>query len=89
MKELAKDYEEKVLPGLATSTIIGRKQKIRDYVIPAIGNLNAKTVTGSDIVEMLERVADKSPKLVKSVLSATRLIFAHGIARHAVTIDKA
>lgn len=87
VKELAKDYEEKVLPGLATSTIIGRKQKIRDYVIPAIGNLNAKTVTGSDIVEMLERVADKSPKLVKSVLSATRLIFAHGIARHAVTSD--
>ena len=87
IKELASDYEEKVLPSLATSTIIGRKQKIRDYVLPAIGNLHAKEVTGSDVVEMLERVADKSPKLVKSVLSATRLIFAHGIAKHVVASD--
>jgi integrase len=87
IKELATDYEEKVLPSLAASTILSRKQKIRDYVLPAIGNLAAKGVTGSDVVEMLERVADKSPKLVKSVLSATRLIFAHGIAKHVVTSD--
>jgi len=87
IKELASDYEEKILPGLAASTITSRKQKIRDYVLPAIGNLSAKSVTGADIVQMLERVADKSPKLVKSVLSATRLIFAHGIAKRVVVGD--
>lgn len=87
VKELAADYEEKILPGLATSTILSRKQKIRDYVLPAIGNLSAKAVTGSDVVQMLERVADKSPKLVRSVLSASRLIFAHGVARHVVLGD--
>ena len=87
VKELAADYEAKVLIGLAAATILSRKQKIRDYVLPALGNLSAKNVTGSDIVQMLERVADHSPKLVKPVLSAARLIFAHGVAKHVVTGD--
>lgn len=85
VKELAKDYEEKVLSGLAAATILSRKQKIRDYVLPAIGHLAARDVTGADIVQMLERVADHSPKLVKPVISAARLIFTHGISKHIVS----
>lgn len=87
VRALAADYEEKILPGLAAATIVSRKQKIRDYILPSIGHLPAKSVTGADIVQMLERVADKSPKLVKPVLGATRLIFAHGIAKHIVSGD--
>jgi len=85
VKELASDYEAKVLPGLAAATILSRKQKIRDYVLPSIGHLAARDVTGADVVQMLERVADHSPKLVKPVLSAARLIFAHGVAKHVVS----
>ena len=33
VKELASDYEAKVLIGLAAATILSRKQKIRDYVL--------------------------------------------------------
>lgn len=87
VRALAADYEEKILPGLAAATIVSRKQKIRSYILPAIGHLPARSVTGADIVQMLERVADKSPKLVKPVLGATRLIFAHGIAKHIVSGD--
>ena len=87
LKQLAADYEEKILPGLSAATIASRRQKIRDYVLPGIGNLPARDVTGSDVVQMLERVADRSPKLVKSVLSATRLIFSHGVAKHVVKGD--
>ena len=47
----------------------------------------AKSVTGSDVVQMLERVADRSPKLVKPVLGSARLIFAHGIAKHVLSAD--
>ena len=86
VKQLASDYEEKVLSGLAAATILSCRQKIRDYVLPAIGHLPARDVTGSDVVQMLERVADRSPKLVKPVLSVTRLIFAHGVAKHVVRV---
>lgn len=87
VRALAADYEEKILPGLAAATITSRKQKIRAYILPSIGHLTAKDVTGADVVQMLERVADRSPKLVKPVLGATRLIFAHGIAKHIVSGD--
>lgn len=87
VRQLAADYEEKVLAGLATATIASRSQKIRDYVLPAIGHLPAKDVVGADVVHMLERVADRSPKLVKPVLSAARLVFAHGIAKKIVAAD--
>lgn len=87
VRQLAVDYEEKVLSGLAEATIKSRHQKIRDYVLPALGYLAAKDVTGADVVQMLEKVADKSPKLVKPCLSAARLVFAHGVSKHIVSGD--
>lgn len=87
VRQLAADYEEKILSGLATSTIASRHQKLRDYVLPSLGSLPAKDVKGADIVAMLEKVADHSPKLVKACLSAARLVFAHGMAKHIVTGD--
>lgn len=84
VRQLAADYEEKALAGRAAATIISRRQKIRTYVLPAIGHLPARDVVGSDIVELLETAADKFPGLVKPVLGATRLIFGHGIAKKIV-----
>ncbi|MER2538300.1 MAG: tyrosine-type recombinase/integrase [Azonexus sp.] len=84
VRQLAADYEEKVLAGLAGATIATRHQKIRDYVLPSLGVFAARDVTGGDIVQMLEKVADHSAKLVKPCLSAARLIFAHGVAKHIV-----
>ncbi|WP_203467412.1 site-specific integrase [Dechloromonas sp. TW-R-39-2] len=87
VRQLAADYESKVLAGLAPATIASRHQKIRDYVLPSIGSLAAKDVTGADVVQMLEKVADKSPKLVKSCLSAARLVLAHGLSKHILAGD--
>lgn len=87
VRALAADYAEKILPGLAAATLLSREQKIRAYILPSIGHLPAKSVTGADVVQMLERVADRSAKLVKPVLGATRLIFAHGIAKRIVSGD--
>ena len=85
VRQLAADYEEKVLSGLAKATILSRKQKIRDYVLPSLGHLRARDVTGADIVQMLDRVADRSAKLVKPVLGSARLIFAHGFGKQIVS----
>lgn len=87
VRQLAADYEEKVLSGLAAATVASRHQKIRDYVLPSLGALAAKDVTGADVVQMLEKVADKSPKLVKSCLSAARLVLAHGLSKHVLSGD--
>ena len=87
VRQLAADYEEKILSGLATATILSRKQKIRAYVLPSLGHLPARDVTGADIVQMLDRVADRSAKLVKPVLSAARLIFAHGVGKQILSGD--
>lgn len=87
VRQLAADYEEKILSGLAAATVATRHQKIRDYVLPVLGSMAARDVTGADIVAMLEKVADHSSKLVKPCLSAARLIFKHGLAKHIVTGD--
>lgn len=87
VKTLADDYETKVLAGMAAATIVSRKQKIRDYILPSIGHLPAKDVTGADVVQMLDRVASRSPKLVKPVLGAARMIFGHGLAKKIMAGD--
>lgn len=87
VRQLAADYEQKVLSGLAAATISSRHQKIRDYVLPSLGSMAARDVTGADVVQMLDKVADKSPKLVKAVLSATRLVLAHGLGKHIISGD--
>ncbi len=87
VRQLAADYEEKVLPGLAAATVATRHQKIRDYILPTLGSMAARDVTGADVVAMLEKVSDHSAKLVKPCLSAARLIFKHGLAKHIIAGD--
>jgi len=87
VKQLAADYEEKILPGLAAATGVSHRQKIRTYILPAIGHLAARDVTGADIVGMLERVRAKYPKQVKEVRSVVKVIFDHGQGKHIVVIN--
>jgi integrase len=81
VRQLVTDYEAKAMDGLAAASIKSMKQRIRDYVLPALGHLPVRDVTGADVVAMLETTADTSPKLVKPVLGVTRQIFAHGLAK--------
>lgn len=84
VRQLVADYEEKVLPGLASATGVSRRQKIRSYILPAIGHLLVREVTGSDVVDLLERVNAKYPKQVKEVLSVVNTIFAHAQAKKVI-----
>lgn len=89
VKSLVADYEEKVLPGLASSTGVSRRQKIRTYIFPAIGHLTARDVSGADLVDLLERVNAKHPKQVKEVLSVVKTIFDHAQSKKIIDINPA
>ena len=89
VKSLVADYEEKVLPGLAASTGVSRRQKIRMYIFPAIGHLTARDVSGADLVDLLERVNAKHPKQVKEVLSVVKTIFDHAQSKKIIDINPA
>lgn len=81
VKQLIVDYQDKVLPGLAASTGVSHRQKLRMYVQPVIGHLAVRDVSGADMVDLLERVNAKYPKQVKEVLSVATMMFAHAQAK--------
>lgn len=87
VRQLAEDYLEKASGRLAEITIKGRRQQLRDYVFPLIGHFPAAEVAPTEIVEICERVAEKSRHVARLVLIAVREVFAHGIARHVITAD--
>lgn len=87
VRQLADDYLEKSSGRLADETIKGRKQQLRDYVLPLIGNLPATDVEPLALVDIVERVTVKSRHVARLVLIALREVFGHGIARHVLVSD--
>ncbi|HUW37137.1 MAG TPA: integrase arm-type DNA-binding domain-containing protein [Rhodocyclaceae bacterium] len=86
-QRLSDDYLEKTVGRLAEATIKGRRQQLRDYVMPMIGGVPAREVGPADIVEITERASKKSLHVARLVLIALREVFAHGVARHVVEFD--
>lgn len=84
-RKLAEDYFEKDVNSLATATIKGRTQQLRDYVYPKIGNMAAADVTPADVVDIVEATSLRSLHVARLVMIATREVFSHGVARHVVT----
>jgi len=84
---LSEDYLTRAEKHLAASTLLGRRQQLRDYVWPRIGHLAARDGTPADIVDVVERSAQKSAHVAKLVLIAIREVFGHGIGRHLVDTD--
>ncbi len=83
-KHLADDYLERASERLADRTVDGRRQQLRDYVIGRIGHLAAREIKASDIVDIIERSAEKSLHVARLVLIVVREVFAHGVARHVI-----
>ena len=86
-RQLADDYLAKSEGRLAASTIKGRSQQLRDYVMPIIGHLPAQEISPADIVDIVERASKKSLHVARLVLIILREIFAHGVARHVIESD--
>ena len=80
--ELATDYLDKNLPGLAANTKKQRLYHVNKIAIPRLGMIPANEVTGADVVDLIEKVGQKhGPKVARLVLSAVNEIFKHGLAR--------
>lgn len=89
VKRLAEDYVAKSEGRLEQSTLEGQKQRLRDYIYPVIGNVNACDVRPSDLIAIVERASKKSLHVARLVLGVEKAIFAHGLGRHIVESDPA
>src|SRR5574343_745098 len=89
VKRLAEDYIAKSEGRLEQSTLEGQKQRLRDYIYPVIGNVNACEVRPSDLIAIVERASKKSLHVARLVLGVEKAIFAHGLGRHIVESDPA
>ena len=88
--DMATDYLDKNLPGLAANTKKQRIYHVRKLIIPRIGMVPANEVTGADVVDLIDKVGQKhGPKVARLVLSAVNEIFKHGLARLIVTNNPA
>lgn len=84
-RQLADDYDKKVLPNMATSTVKQRRCYIKKHLNPALGLMPAREVGPADLVRMIERIGLKSRTVAEAVLTAASEIFKHGMKRHVVT----
>lgn len=84
-RQLADDYMAKVFPALATNTVTQRRRYVKKVILPKLGPLAAREVTGADIVSLLESVGRNSQSVADVVFTTVSEIFKHGIARHVVT----
>jgi integrase len=87
VRRLADDYLQKLDGRLAEATIKARRQQLRDYVMPSIGNVAARDVGPSDLVDIVERASKTSLHVARLVLVVLRDVFRHGIARHVIASD--
>lgn len=86
-RALANDYMEKVFPRLAENTVKQRRQQINGVILPKLGSLAARDVTGADVVALIETVGAKSVNVADLVFTAVSEIFKHGIARRVVVAN--
>ena len=86
-RTLSADYMEKAFPRLAANTVKQRRQHIEGVILPKLGSLPAREVTGADVVALIESVGAKSVNVAELVFTALSEIFKHGVARRVVTAN--
>lgn len=86
-RNLAEDHLKKAEGRLAKTTLEGRRQQLRDYVFPFVGNRPARSIEPHELATIAERVMTKSSNVARLVLVAIRAVYAHGVAKNAVDHD--
>jgi len=80
--DLAADYLDKTLPGMAENTKKQRLYHVNKIIVPRIGMIPANELTGADVVDLIDKTGQKhGPKVARLVLCAVNEIFRHGLAR--------
>jgi site-specific recombinase XerC len=84
--EVATDYLDKNLPGLAATTQKQRLYHVQKIIVPRIGMVPANALVGADVVALIDKVGEKhGPKVARLVLGAVNEICKHGMARLVMT----
>lgn len=69
---------------IAARTRAETERHLKKDILPRIGHLSAREVTGADIVGMVERVAKRSDPVARRAFEIVSTIYAHGVAKHLV-----
>jgi len=85
-RQLALDYMERKLPALAATTRKQRRQHIEGVILPRMAGRDARSITASDVVELLHSIGRAKTRAVTDlVFTALSELFKFGLACHAVT----
>lgn len=84
VRELAEDYMSRAASALAENTRCETRRYLDKDILPRIGHLSAREISGADIVLLVERVAARSDSVARRVFQLVSVIYSHGIAKHIV-----
>lgn len=87
VRELLRDYEARVVPGLAASTAFGLVNYMRTDILPALGSRIARDVTADDAQVVIERAAERSFWAGANARKAGIALFKHARARRLVVAN--
>jgi hypothetical protein len=87
VRQLLRDYETRVVPGLAASTAFGQLNYIRTDLLPVLGSRIARDVTPDDAQALIERAAERSYWAGANARKAGIALFSHARARRIVVAN--
>lgn len=88
MRGLFEDWEKKHLKGQRKDGGAMVRQFIESDVLQYIGKIKARDVTRQDLVQLIDRIADRgSNRKANAVLSLLKQMYKHGLARGIVDAD--
>jgi integrase len=87
VRQLLRDYETRVVPGLAASTAFGQLNYIRTDLLPVLGSRIARDVTPDDAQALIERAAERSYWAGANARKAGIALFSHACARRIVVAN--
>lgn len=86
-RELARHYLERARRELRPRTIDSLERTLRLDLLPDLGPLLASAVTPKTVVGLIERIGRRSDSVARRAFEHLSVIFAHGLARGAVTTN--
>lgn len=87
MAELAEDYLLRAGPALAEATRDDIRHRLDKHILPRLGTLKIEEVSGAEVVHLVEQVARRSDSAARRCFQILSRIFAHGLAKHVVTVS--
>jgi integrase len=87
VRELFRDYEARVAPGLAASSALGTLNYMRTDILPSLGSRVARDVTPDDAQALIERIVERSYWAGANARKAGIALFSHARARRIVVAN--